>query len=343
MNEILNVEKIKSATVDELVKICEQNGESAFQHLLNADSVLNLDVDTKNLLIALYRGEDPKVIASKLVKFDKNGEYSQISHNAVKLRKMKFHEELIKSKVYYLLLNLLFKKQPLRKYNKKLQPEQPEQIPYFSSPESEMAGVADKLDVHSAPLLHATTITAMAKKTLNGDLSFLVCDKKAFCADSYSTDGKSSPNLYDTPNGEHLEVKDIVRSDNRLCDGSFKNCAVRGLKEEIYFRKADLHHDKLQILTRLDYYSENSDTGRYNNEITYCYFYPLEEQTDVRVKEKNYDSLQQLIVREMPIRYFSYTELLALPKENLCDGLGRVIEYFTENPEVHEKLKKMFD
>ena len=338
---LMNYNVIEELSVEELIKAGKQgDSEALFCVFLGADSLLSLTPEDKAFYSMLFNGEsDQKAIAEKL----------GISYNSVRVKRSKLYEEYIRSKLNYVLLNMIFSKQPKRIYNKRPVAKQSHltQIPYFISPDSEIAGfVTNKDELHTNPALseyiHATTIVLMAKRLPDGELFFLTCDKKAYNMDNLTGEAPVR-NRYDSPAGGHLELQDIPEGENRLSDKAFANCAVRELNEEIYLRRAVLQPEKARYLFQLSYKSANSGSGRHNNEFSYVYLYLLEKQTDVRVRERYTDTIGKTVNHELRIRYFTYKDLLDEFKspENFSDGLGRVVSHLIERPEAYEELKKI--
>jgi 8-oxo-dGTP pyrophosphatase MutT (NUDIX family) len=336
----MNYKAIEDLSAEELIKAGKQDSERLFNTFLNADSLLMLTPEEKVLYSLLFHeNTDQKVIAEKL----------GISHNSFRVRRSKLYEEYIRSKLHFVLLDMIFAKQPKRLYNKKPVEKQFDltQIPYFAASDSVVAGFADnKDDVHTnadlSKYVHATTIIVMGKILPDGELIFLVCDKKAYNMDNLSEISLPIKSRYDTPAGGHLERQDMPEGENRLSDEAFYNCAVREFKEEIYLRKSALQPKRLMLLFRLNYNGGDSVSGRYNNEHSYVYFYPLEFQADVRVREIYTDTIGKTVKRELSTRYFSLNDLSNLPQANLCDGLGRVLNEVKRKPKIYEKMKSLF-
>jgi 8-oxo-dGTP pyrophosphatase MutT (NUDIX family) len=332
---------IEELTVESIIEAVKQaDSQKMFNIFLNADSLLKLTPEDKTFYTMLFHGKDnQKEIAKKL----------GMNYNSFRVKRSKLYEEYIRCKLHYVLLDMTFSKQPKRIYNKKPAVKQNDltRIPYFVTPDSEIknsAATKDALHTNSdlSEYIHATVIIMMAKRLPDGELFFLTCDKKAYNMDNIANEVLPVQNRYDSPAGGHLELQDFPAGENKLSDEAFLNCAVRELHEEIYMRNAVLQPEKLQFLFKLNYNKNSSASGRYNNEVSHIYFYPLESQADVRIRERYTDTIGKSVKRELPIKYFTYEQLKSLPEENQCDGIGRVISEMKKSPKLYENIKSLF-
>jgi 8-oxo-dGTP pyrophosphatase MutT (NUDIX family) len=311
---LMTLADIENLSVDELIL------KADFCSLLGADSILKLTPEDKLLYTLLYKGEhDQKEIAEKL----------QVSHSSLRMMRSKLYNEgYLRNKILCALLGKIFEKQPIRTYNRKPAEESLSKIPYFSSPDSEIVGFADsKEELHTNPALrnfvHATVIILIAKTLPDNELFFVLANKKSYNAENM-TNVTLPTNRYDTVGG-HLESIDIPQGEKKLSKEAFFNCAVRELSEELHIRKQKLRPEKLRFLFDISYKNEQNE--RCNNEYSYVYFFPIENDADARIRERYYDTLGKPVQKELPLRYFLLQDMLNLPLENQCDGLGRVIAH----------------
>jgi|GEM_PF-2747393 len=308
-----------------------------FRTLLGADSLLKFTPEEKALCALLFNEKDQKAIARKL----------GISYNSVRVKRSKlYYNEYIRSKAVYMLFDLIFSNQPKRLYNKKPRDKflDLSHIPCFSALDSKITRFAlNKEDLHTSfalyEYIHATVIILVAKRLSNSELFFLVCDKSGYNMENFSKEFFPIRKRYDCLGG-HVERRDLLDGENYVSDTAFKNAAQRELKEELYLRKASIEPDKLQYLFPISYNNSDSVSGRYNNEVSNVYLYIIPEEADARVREKYIDSIGETVKLELPIRYFTYKELTEMFEsgECFCDGLGRVVSHFIENPDKYKEI-----
>jgi hypothetical protein len=248
----------------------------------------------------------------------------------------------LRSKLAFLLFDLIFSNQPKRPYNKKPKDALSNLscIPYSSKNDStikDFASNKDKLhtDPDLAETVHYTVIILVAKRLSNGELFFLTCDKAHYNMDNPPEGVLSAQHRYDCLGG-NVERQDMTNEDKYITDVTYRNCACRELKEELYLRKVKLNTDNLQHLFTRNYDNSDSITGRFNHEKSAVYLYILPEEADARIREEYIDSIGMTVKIELPIRYFTYQELLV--QKNFCDGLGRVVSYFKDDPEIYKQL-----
>ena len=328
-----------------------------FGILLGADSILKFTPEEKALCALLFNEQDQKSIAGKM----------GMSHSAVRVKRSNlYYGEYIRSKIAYLLFEMIYSNQPKRAYTRKEKDDlhKLSHIPYFVAQNLNVTGFApNKEELHTSAALsehvHATVIILVAKRLSNGELHFLTCDKSGYNMENFTERIFPIRNQYDCLGG-HVERQDIIGGEytgrdslaakdtlggHRIKDEWFLRAAQRELKEECYLRKASLAPEKLQYLFRINYKSSDPASGRYNNEISSVYLYIIPQEADARVREEYIDTIGMTVKLELPIRYFTFNELVEAFRspESFCDGLGRVVSHLIENPDEYERMKEMRD
>lgn len=311
-----------------------------FLTLLGADSLVKLSPEDKRLLLALFETGDLKAAAKAC----------GISHQTMRVKRSRlYYDEYQQAKLKLLLLDLLFAKQPMRKYEKAEKPSpQDTRIPYFTK-DRVIRGYAEKDALHTDPQYrdydHATTILLPVTFSPTGDPVFLCENRYAGFVDLYARgeDVDITVPIKLDGLGGHLEKRDLADGGEATIDqAAYLRCALREACEEAHLRSKEIRPSDLRFFYHAAYTSGYSPGQRYNNEQSAVYLLFIEPGTDVRFREETIDTLGRAVRSEYPVRAFSLAELLALYRDSpaqLCDGLGRVLKTLATEPERMAQLQ----
>jgi hypothetical protein len=339
-------------------EVHDQNEESLFYQLLNADSILNeLSYPVKMVAYCLYRRMTDKEI----------GETLGMNPNTVRSHRRLLRKKYNECKVMLMLCEMM----NLGKQSERVKlPEPDECIPGLDT-EGHVIGFYSKDRLHdpNRPIPHASVLLLVAQRHSDGVMRFLVCTKSSRMltlagkagqgkermpyAEEDVADGKQVSKRWIDIEGGHCQESDsaAIEMNKALPEDIFINAAKREYLEEIYIKSESLDTSKLMYL----YTDKTSETGTLlfpvgqNIETTNVYLVRLPDgipQARILVRDTWTDSVGGTITKRYPSEFMTFEELESFAASGntaLMDGAQRIVDRMKRDPELKRYMFEMLE
>jgi len=304
----------------------KHSASDCFYEMLNADSLLDYSYSEKAILMAMYEGKNPEVLADKL----------QIKPATIRSIRRNLFVRYHRTKLEYLVLQNSFQQRPKRKYTK-MQKDKSTMLVTIDSNQN-ITGQYTKAEVHN-PLsykYHPTVIILPFVKTANG-LEILVANKN-HKVNRHTLSQDEGEEAYWDVCGGHVESQDLRPGQTRLDEEVFRCCAKRELMEELVLKEKQLETiDLCGPLIIEEYGPASMPDKTINHELSAVFGYLLDSVSGVKIQDDYIDTLGNHVTRSFTTRLIPLGKLLwqyQTRPQNFMDGLGRVCQYF-----LKQKLK----